>query len=427
MKENLKAFEVASEGIVTAARGIKVLSALSWPKQVAEDFLDRWHRGNPRLPDVSYATQDMGDTIRTLMAIDESVDRDHPLGRYLSETARSYATVARMLEHLGSPEMTEYSVRLYGRPGDPLPGAGKVCNIEAAQHFIDVTAEYMKETILHDDDYCLSAEILQGEMSARLDEVFDEHKVAVVIDPDMASKAAAGATRIRLRSGVCFSEYDLEQLLQHEAFVHSLTALNGRQQTRLTALGLGAPRTTGVQEGLATFSELVTGCIDISRMERISQRIIAIDMALGGADFIEVFRWFLDAGQTERESFNATMRVFRGAPLTGGSAFTKDAVYLHGLMAVHTFFRWCLRNQRLRLCRHIFAGRMTIGDVIALEPYFESGWIDEPRYLPPWMTRANGLAGYLAFAVFANKIRINALDEGELVDRSIGEAITGDI
>lgn len=60
-------------------------------------------------------------------------------------------------------------------------------------------------------------------------------------------------------------------------------------------------------------------------------------MALHGANFIEVFRFFLDQGQTEAESFTSTMRVFRGAPTTGGHAFTKDTVYLHGLLSVHTF------------------------------------------------------------------------------------------
>ena len=105
------------------------------------------------------------------------------------------------------------------------------------------------------------------------------------------------------------------------------------------------------------FSELITGAIDIDRMERIALRVIGIDMALGGADFIEVFRYFLEAGQPEKESFNSAMRVFRGAPVSGGSAFTKDVVYVHGLMEVHTFFRWALSKQRMELCQYFFAGR----------------------------------------------------------------------
>ncbi|MCB1630047.1 MAG: DUF1704 domain-containing protein, partial [Xanthomonadales bacterium] len=183
-----------------------------------------------------------------------------------------------------------------------------------------------------------------------------------------------------------------------------------RAQPHLGSLGLNSPRITATQEGLAVFAELVTGSIDITRMKRISLRIQAIHMALHGANFIEVFRFFLDQGQTEAESFTSTMRVFRGAPTTGGHAFTKDTVYLHGLLSVHTFFRWALRSGKLELAQHLFAGKMTLQDVVGLEPFVQSGFIDPPKYLPPWMRRSNGLAGYLSFSLFVNRIRLDQVE-----------------
>ena len=197
--------------------------------------------------------------------------------------------------------------------------------------------------------------------------------------------------------------------------MHSLSALNGREQPHFKSLARTSPRVTATQEGLATFAELITGAIDIERMKRISLRIVAIDMAMRGADFVEVFRFFLDAGQTEPDSFASAQRVFRGAPVTGGAAFTKDTVYLHGLLGVHTFFRWCLRHQRLRLTRMLFAGKLTLQDVIALEPMFDAGVIAPPLYVPPWIQRANGLAGMLAFSLFANRIRLDQVDVDDLV------------
>ena len=134
-----------------------------------------------------------------------------------------------------------------------------------------------------------------------------------------------------------------------------------------------------------------------------------------GADFMEVFRFFLEAGQTETDSFASTQRVFRGVPTTGGAAFTKDTVYLHGLLGVHTFFRWCLRHRRLPLTRLLFAGKMTLQDVFALEPMFEAGALAEPLYQPPWVQRANGLAGMLAFSLFANRIRLDRVEADDLV------------
>ena len=68
-------------------------------------------------------------------------------------------------------------------------------------------------------------------------------------------------------------EMDIHQLIQHEGFVHMLTAINGRSQPNLGSLGLNAPRTTRSQEGLATFGELITRSIDLGRLRRIALRI----------------------------------------------------------------------------------------------------------------------------------------------------------
>ena len=103
------------------------------------------------------------------------------------------------------------------------------------------------------------------------------------------------------------------------------------------------------------------------------------------------------------------MRVFRGAPLTGGHAFTKDSVYLRGMLEVHTFFRWAFKEQKFRFCEHFFAGRMTLNDVVRYEEFFADGTLSSPKILPPWMTRTTGLAGYLAFSVFANTINLAAV------------------
>ena len=86
-----------------------------------------------------------------------------------------------------------------------------------------------------------------------------------------------------------------------------------------------------------------------------------------------MFRYFLDAGQNADESFSSAQRVFRGVPTGGGAAFTKDTVYLRGLIGVHTFFRWALQHDQLRLCRWLFAGKMTLDDVQRFEPLFDSG------------------------------------------------------
>jgi uncharacterized protein (TIGR02421 family) len=396
--------------MVKAARGIRLLNMVSWPASEQHAFLGGFSRGELRLPQHAYPKYDFTEARRELETIATEADEQHPLGHYICDSARSWAIAAELLENLGTPAVTTHSIRLFGRPDEPLPGGGPT-TCEAARHFIDIANELDKELLAPSEHVAISATALQLQLQAALDDFFDKRVIEVVLDPDLIAKAAAGATRIRLRHGAAFSDYDRHQLLEHEAFVHSLTALNGREQPQLQSLSLSSPRTTATQEGLATFAEQITGSIDIERMKRISLRIEAVKLALDGADFIEVFRYFLDAGQPPTESFVSAQRVFRGVPTTGGNAFTKDAVYVRGLVGVHTFFRWALRERKLRLCRLLFAGKMTLADVQRFEPMFDCGALVPPRWLPQWVSRANGLAGMLAFSLFANRIRLDTLAE----------------
>ena len=315
-----------------------------------------------------------------------------------------------MLESLGTAAAGAHSLTLFGTPDATLPGNGPTTRA-AAQHFISIANELDRELLAPEEQVPISATALQLQLQNDLDDFFGGRVITVELDRELIAKAAAGATRIRLRQGAAFSDYDRRQLFHHEALVHSLTALNGRLQPVLPSLALSSPRATETQEGLATFAEQITGSIDIARMKRISLRIEAIAMALSGADFVEVFRWFIDAGQSAEESFSSAQRVFRGVPTGGGSAFTKDTVYLRGLVGVHTFFRRSLQQDRLQQCRWLFAGKMTLDDAQAFAPLFEAGVLAPPRWLPDWVRRANGLAGMLAFSLFANRIRLDQLTD----------------
>jgi uncharacterized protein (TIGR02421 family) len=401
--------------LAQAARGVRLLSLASWPASEQQVFLAGWASGNPRLPAYAYPKHDFSEARREFAAIAAAADPAHPLGVYLIESAQSWSIAAELLEQLGSPTVTGLSITLFGKPDHVLPGGATTR--EAANHFIVIANELDRELLDPTERVEISATALSLQLQAALDDYFNARVISVQLDPDLIAKAAAGPNRIRLRSGAAFSDYDRHQLLQHEAFVHSLTALNGQQQTVLPSLALSSPRTTATQEGLAVFAEQITGSIDIERMKRVSLRIEAVAMALEGADFLQVFRYFMDAGQDQVESFTSAQRVFRGVPTSGGAAFTKDTVYLRGLIGVHTFFRWALKHDKLRLCRLLFAGKMTLADVQRFAPLFDSGELLPPRWLPEWVARANGLAGMLAFSLFANRIRLEQIvDGGTVVD-----------
>lgn len=293
-------------------------------------------------------------------------------------------------------------------PGDPV-AKGLMSNLLVADHFVETTDEFVESCALNKEDYCVLPEVVARELQEHLDRFFTKHSLKVVIDSTLIAKAAAGAFQIRIRGGTCFAEADIPQLINHESLVHSLTMLNGREQPHLKSLSLGAPRTTRTQEGLALFAELITNSIDLSRLRRVALRVHAIDMALKGADFLQVFQFFLNSGQSEQESFSAAARIFRGGDVRGGIAFTKDLVYLPGLVFIHTFFRKAVQEGRLNFPQWLFAGRVTLGDIIELEPYFDSGFISPPLYQPDWARNRGTLVAFLVYSIFANRIKLKSL------------------
>lgn len=395
--------------LVETAQKVKVLSSLAWPEAEATRFLAAWRKGKPRLPDVPPPTRELGGAVREFEAIAAECDRDDPLHRFIQRTARSYGMAARMLEATGTGTFTELSAELYGRPSDFIGPRG-LTNLDAAQHFVKATDSVAPRGGGRDaGEVELTPAQVQAELQRALSEFFGEHPVKVVLDGGLTAKAAAGADRIRVRADAVFTSMDLPQLVQHEGLVHTLTLKNGRLQPNVRSLGLGAPRTTLTQEGLATLAELITGAIDLSRLRRLALRVLAIHRALHGADFVEVFRYFLEAGQSEEESFHSAQRVFRGGDPRGGVAFTKDVVYLQGLISAHSFLRKAIQQDKPELIHALFAGRLTLGDVVSLEPYFRSGLVAPPRYEPPWVKNRQCLAATLAFSIFTSKIELDAI------------------
>ncbi|WP_369989712.1 flavohemoglobin expression-modulating QEGLA motif protein [Pseudomonas xanthosomatis] len=391
------------------ARKIRVLEALAWPDDIEPVFLAQWRAGKPQLPKVTQQPRDHRTDIAALESFIGQCDQGHPAGHYLAATARSYATAGRMLGAIGTPAFARYSSALYRRP-DFLYPRQNLSMLDAARFFLKTTDALLGGGQIPPSEANIPAEDFAAWLQPELDRFFGTGQVSIALDPALAAKAIAGSSRIRLRASALFSELDKQQLLQHEAFVHVATAQNGARQPNLKCLGLGAPRTTQTQEGIATLAELFTGSMDINRLRRIALRVLAVQQALDGADFIQVFEGFVQAGQSQEESFRSTQRVFRGADLRGGSAFTKDAAYLTGLLGVHTLLRVAVRDNRPELVSHLFAGRLSLADTLRLAPLFETGWLKAPTYVPAWASDMRRLAANLAFSAFISQIKLDGLN-----------------
>jgi hypothetical protein len=144
--------------------------------------------------------------------------------------------------------------------------------------------------------------------------------------------------------------------------------------------------------------------------------VVWLEKALAGADFIEVFRGFLEAGQSEVESYRSAARLFRGGDVRGGICFTKDGAYLDGVMVVHAFVVKTLQEGRPELLPMLFAGRLTTADVITLAPYRESGLIAPSRYIPPWARDPQRVLATMAYSAAARRLRMDTFDLQRFVE-----------
>ena len=143
-----------------------------------------------------------------------------------------------------------------------------------------------------------------------------------------------------LRKNHKFSKNQLKVLANHEIGVHMVTTFNALNQP-LKIFSNGLPNNVETQEGLAVYSEYMSGCLTLTRLQELSYRIIAVDSLAKGYGFSDTFDLLFNQYKVNRDkAFAITLRVHRG----GG--FTKDWLYLSGFQKV---FNYALENNDLNI------------------------------------------------------------------------------
>ena len=252
----------------------------------------------------------------------------------------------------------------------------------------------------------INAEEAVRMLDGRMRDYFGADEVRVQISDDIVSDASAGGDRIKINRRSHFSELDIQVLEVHEGWVHIGTTLNGREQPWATWLSVGSPRITAIQEGMAVLLETLTFSSFPQRARRISDRVVAVDLAEQGADFCEVYRYFLERGVSEHDSYRVTQRVFRGGTLTGGSVFTKDISYVKGFVENVNFIRSAIQSGVPEIIPMLFVGKVTLDDLPLLYERYLDGVIAGPKYLPPMFKNLNGLYVWFGFSSSLSEMNI---------------------
>jgi uncharacterized protein (TIGR02421 family) len=248
-------------------------------------------------------------------------------------------------------------------------------------------------------------------LNARLTAYFGESTVRVAEDDGIFADAAAGSDYVKIRRGAQFTMRDIDLFEVHEGWVHLATSLNGQIQPVAKWLAKGPPRTTAAQEGLAALMEIFTFRTYPRRARKLNDRVLAVDKAEDGADFVQVFDWYRTEGYEEEDCFNATRRVFRGGTTTGGAPFTKDICYSKGIVLNYAFIRACIEHDRPELIPFLFVGKIAHEDVPTLFARANDGVVKAPRYLPPTFRDLNGLAIWMSYSTFFTRLAGSEVSE----------------
>jgi uncharacterized protein (TIGR02421 family) len=251
-----------------------------------------------------------------------SADLPAGIKTIFSQRIIDYHLLLSMMETFGTHAFYDHCVKLYG-------SSQRHSKNNAFYYFLEKVPEFCmpdsSQESFHGED---AIEYVRNKML----ETFSPEDVDVRASTSLLSDASAGRKTLKINPLKTFTTQHLDILLVHEGWVHLGTSLNGAAQEDNLWLSTWAPRTTFMQEGLAVLTELLTGCMTKERWNKVILRHLATSMAEKGSTIADVYAYLRHHEMEDLDAFKLALRVFRGVPLDGGMAFTKELLYLHGMI-----------------------------------------------------------------------------------------------
>ena len=308
-------------------------------------------------PDFTYRPIKISPTDMKRQLLRLEVERIHdPLIRRLYEDAiEAYLDKVDLLASLGTSAFKYNSLRYYGQPSDQdLANARFLLHLPEVETFHPVkrmsvadAKQAFKEGM---DAYGFKGKV---QVSTRI--VAD----AMVVNAEQ---------KVLIRKGATFRPKELRYLVHHEIGVHMVTTMNARLQP-LKLLRIGTAMSTKTQEGLAVLAEYLSGNTTLRRLKELAARVVAVDMMVRGADFVETYRHLTtQVHMKPDDAWTLTTRVYRG----GG--FTKDHLYLQGFREVVTLWKSGADLSPLLI------GKTSMAHYESLSELIQRGVLDAPTY-----------------------------------------------
>jgi uncharacterized protein (TIGR02421 family) len=252
----------------------------------------------------------------------EKSELEHWVKEIFIRRTEDYQTLLSMMGNFHSPFFYEQCTKLYGT-------SHKSTQNNSFLYFLEQIPQYC---INDEASEYISGDKALNYLRQKVWQAFPDADIEIKASTSLLSDSSAGRRVLKLNINKDYTTQQLDIFLVHEGWVHLGTSLNGAAQEQHPWLSTWAPRTTFLQEGLAILTELITGTMTKERWSKVILRHLATSMAERGSNIQDVYSYLRHQGMDDLDSFKLALRVFRGVPLEGGMAFTKELLYLHGLI-----------------------------------------------------------------------------------------------
>jgi uncharacterized protein (TIGR02421 family) len=252
----------------------------------------------------------------------EEVD-DPAAWRLLRDKREELDKQISLVSERNTAEFLHSSIRLFG----PVDAALRDRALEILDEVPPPTGSRVRERV----DAATFAELAHAEFD-HYRQLYPSFESAVQIRPDLVGLMVSSG-RLLIGEGLSLDPARVEALLQHEVGTHVLTFVNGSAQP-FRQLAHGFADYDELQEGLGVLAEYLVGGLNAARMRLLAARVIAVDACIDGASFVDTFRRLHDDhGFTAGTAFSIAARVYASA------GFTRDIIYLRGLLQVVEYLR----------------------------------------------------------------------------------------
>lgn len=287
----------------------------------------------------------------------EEIEEDR-LRDFYEEIIYFYSGIIQCIQTIGKGKRFYYnSLKSFGTPTEQ--------DVENAKFILHFEEEDKDDEIFQPKYDHKEAESIFREYSKQYDFTYDIQSSNTMGAIAMVSNSKKA---LILNKSHRFSADELNVLTNHEIGVHMVTTMNGLLHP-LKIFSHGFPNNEETQEGLAVFSEYMSGNLTVKRLKELAYRVLAVDSLAKGYTFSKTFRLLHSAYDLNREdAFYITMRAHRG----GG--FTKDYLYLSGLKKIYDYYQ---ENSDLSL---LLSGKVSLEFADDISYMLKKGFAVTPKH-----------------------------------------------